>query len=870
MPIPIFALYGRVTNMQTRRHSGGAQRRKTRISKKAQCLRRAAATARIKSTGMFDNAKFDLALLTNILSGKFNGLITKIRELDTNDLHTHGVKFKHFIFTDLREAAYGVKALAGFMIAAGFDLRMANAPKQIRRGGRLVPTQHGETQLVVKEPVVGGCNGFAVLQSLPMWKNPLSVAVKKEILRVYNARPENINGELLRIIILDSKYKEGIDLFDVRYVHLLEPQIATSDLKQAVGRATRYCGQRGLRFIPRRGWKLDVFTYRTELPGRAPFGDTSTQKVDAHELMLSHSGLDLALLRSTEEISQLAIRTAVDYDLNANINKFALTPQVGGAVALTPRTLERCKTRKNELFPYTRKTMESLARRMHLRVPAGSKRAYFCELLRKYPEYMAALNSAGSYETPRKAPRAPPPTPTSRDDIDLEAAARRSFPAFQTAIRRMYGAFAWDAPVVASGCDAVAAARHGAPVTFTRTQDFVRHYLTPASPFKGLLAWHSVGTGKTCMAVAATGAFEAAGYKILWVTRNALMSDVYKNIFGAVCSLPIAAAIADGAVVPEDLKAAKKMLSRAWFPPISYRMFQNALERKNELGRALWGAQPRDPLRRVFLVMDEIHKLRDGDLSPAEAADFATIQRFIHDSYSASGEDSVRVLLMTATPITDSPDELFDILNTLIPTARNRLVSFDAFRERFTSSDGAITEAGATYFQERAKGLISYLNREQDPTTFAQPTFHTVSVAAGAAPVPDIDDLVARCLAGAPPLTVADESACDEVTALSAIKRRTEAQTRRLKTARKECRAARAATKKAARARRAAASKCYTAEKKKFRSAGNSQIAEIAKCLGERDAAGEFPERAAFLEALATAPRTPESISTTDAVYRLV
>ena len=42
------------------------------------------------------------------------------------------------------------------------------------------------------------------------------------------------------------------------------------------------------------------------------------------------------------------------------------------------------------------------------------------------------------------------------------------------------------------------------------------------------------------MAVAAaTTHFEQAGYTILWVTRNALMADVYKNIFGAVCSIPI-------------------------------------------------------------------------------------------------------------------------------------------------------------------------------------------------------------------------------------------------------------------------------------------------------------------------------------------
>jgi hypothetical protein len=845
-----------------RRRRGGA--RKTRISKKAQCLRRAAASARIGATGMMNSVKFDPTSLTSVLSGKFTSLIAKIRELDSRDLRAHGTMYKHFVFTDLREAAYGVKALAGFMIAAGYDLRMANVPKMIRRGGRLVPTQHGETQLVEKDAVAGGSNGFAILQSLPLWKNPLSVVAKKEILRVYNARPDNINGELLRIIVLDSKYKEGIDLFDVRYVHLLEPQLATSDLKQAVGRATRYCGQRGLRFVPNRGWTLDVYVYRTEFPGRAPFSDAPrTQKIDAHELLLAHSGLDLALLRATDEITQLAIRTAVDYDLNAKINAFAITEQTGGGnnsdavrnvAALTPRTLTHCKKRKNKQFPYTRKIMESVARRMGLSVPAGAKRANYCDLLRQNPQYLQVLMGASL-----PLPRAPRPTPS----LNLRTAARASFSEFQTMIHRDYGEFAWSAPVVASGCDVVAAAKYGAPVNFTPTQNFVRHYLTPASPFKGLLAWHSVGTGKTCMAVAATGAFEAAGYKILWVTRNALMADVYKNIFGAVCSLPIAAAIADGATVPEDLRAAKKMLSSAWLPPISYRMFQNALEGKNELGRALAAAQPRDPLRRVFLVMDEIHKLRDGDLAPAEAADFATIQRYIHASYAASGDESVRVLLMTATPITDKPEELFDILNTLIPVPRDRLMSFDDFRARFTTPAGSIDDEGVTYFQARAKGLISYLNRSQDPTTFAQPRFHTVQVAAGATHVPDVDELVTRCLAGTAPRVTGADDPCDAVAALKAVKRRDVAQSRRLKEARAAC----AATKKAARTRRAAAGKCYTAEKKKFKDAAKTQLGEAARCLGARGAA-EFPDRAAFLAAFdAPAAATPAtSIASADAV----
>jgi hypothetical protein len=50
---------------------------------------------------------------------------------------------------------------------------------------------------------------------------------------------------------------------------------------------------------------------------------------------------------------------------------------------------------------------------------------------------------------------------------------------------------------------------------------------------KGILLYHSVGTGKTCTAIAAaTRNFEPADYTILWVTRTTL-----KNNIGKICSI---------------------------------------------------------------------------------------------------------------------------------------------------------------------------------------------------------------------------------------------------------------------------------------------------------------------------------------------
>jgi hypothetical protein len=713
-------------------------------------------------------------------SAKFAAILAKIRDLDAADMAAHGTLFKHFIFTDIRESAYGVKALASNLIAAGFDFRMGLKEKFIRRGGHLVKTSGGDTVYLEKPATPNGSNGFAVLQSLPLWKNPLSVTTKKAILKAFNQRPENVHGEHLRIIVLDSKFKEGIDLFDVKYVHLVEPAIASSDLKQAVGRATRFCGQKGLPFLPRRGWPLHVFLYSAQLPNRAPFlleDAAVAPTVDAHELMMAKSGLDVALLNLTKELTILAIRSAVDYDLTYKINNFKIEEALleGGAEEgvvvevqqgggrriyalkeMSADMMARCATRKSRLFPFTVEQLRAAALRMGLRAPVSGKRELYCKHMVDSPAYFKHLMETYPYvpRAPRK-PAAPnafpapkPPSPVAavkRTLADLKALPHDKF---QEGVAQLYTKFKWESPVVKNGCESTALGAQGQPVTFSRTQDFVRHYLTPSSPFKGLLAWHSVGTGKTCMAVAAaTTEFEKAGYTILWVTRNSLMSDVYKNIFGAVCSIPIMEAVKGGKVIPEDLSKAKRMLSRAWTAPISYRTFQNALEQKNELGRMLYAKNKTDPLHKTFLIMDEVHKLQDGDLSASEAADFKTIQRFLQKSYAVSGDDSVRPLLMTATPISDTPKELFEILNTLIAEPADRLMDFPAFREMYADEKGAISSAGAAYFQERAKGLISYLNREFDPTTFSQPLFETIHVPIKDTPVPAAGDVVAKCLA---------------------------------------------------------------------------------------------------------------------------
>jgi hypothetical protein len=64
--------------------------------------------------------------------------------------------------------------------------------------------------------------------------------------RLFNDHKRNANGELARIMVLGSGRKEGISLFDVKYVHMMEPQISETNKTQIIGRAVRRCGHTGL------------------------------------------------------------------------------------------------------------------------------------------------------------------------------------------------------------------------------------------------------------------------------------------------------------------------------------------------------------------------------------------------------------------------------------------------------------------------------------------------------------------------------------------------------------------------------------------------------------------------------------------------
>lgn len=561
---------------------------KNGLSQKADCIRQVMNWSNMKHTHIFGKTNFDVDSVLEDLpknSPKLQRILEHIRELDNRDMKKHKKVFKHMIFSDVTKRGFGAKIVAAGLTAYGW--------------------KHAyNSDFIIKT----GDKHFAVLASTQLYSKPITVEFKKQLLTKFNKRPDNVYGEKIRVIVLDSGYKEGIDLFDVKYVHLFEPTLTYADQMQAIGRATRLCGQKGLAFEDNVGWPLQVFRYEHV--------DPLTNKM-SFELIEAESSLDSRYINLTLDMERICMKNAIDQQFTQNIHK-------GGS------SLDKYK---------------------------------------------------------------------------------------------------WTKVEKKNGCVAGHSKNNNPKFDYTPSQKFIRDYFQPDANIKGLFLWHSLGSGKTCTAIAcASHSWEAEGYTIMWVTRGTLRSDVYKNMFEQSCVDRIRDM--DPNDIPDELPKRRKLLSKSWLPPISFKQFTNMLERKNNLYNFLLKRNGfSDPIRRTLIIIDEAHLMFSPTMKEREKPDVNLLQSWINNSQKSSGKESVRLLLMSATPITDNPFNYIRLLNLTASNKEQLPEDPTEFTKQFLNSDTLMfTKSGETAFGNAITKRVSYLNRMKDVSQFAQPIIKDIKV----------------------------------------------------------------------------------------------------------------------------------------------
>ena len=317
--------------------------------------------------------------------------------------------------------------------------------------------------------------------------------------------------------------------------------------------------------------------------------------------------------------------------------------------------------------------------------------------------------------------------PSETDSLSV----KQSYLNLKRIIKRDFSEYKWDKIKMENLCEETKQtepAQQKQQMNYTNTQSFISEYFTPSLYNRGMLLWHSVGTGKTCTAVlTASKSFEREQYTIIWVTRSTLINDIWKNMFSQVCNKNVREMM-EFKPLPAELNKQKKWLSASWkIPPLSYKQFTNLVSKKNKFYKMLEKINGTvDPLRKTLIIIDEAHKLYgESDLLATEQPNMTELHLSLMNSYAVSGENSAKLLLMTATPITKDPMELLKLLNLCRPIEDQFPENYFAFKQKYLNSEG-IFEANRLKFLNKIAGYVSYLDRSNDIRQFSQPKLHYV------------------------------------------------------------------------------------------------------------------------------------------------
>jgi hypothetical protein len=246
--------------------------------------------------------------------------------------------------------------------------------------------------------------------------------------------------------------------------------------------------------------------------------------------------------------------------------------------------------------------------------------------------------------------------------------------------------------------------------TLMRHQRFVKAYMSPGTGYNGMLLVHAVGWGKTCSAITVAEMYRSIMRKPALVLTKVNVRAEFENELGNAdlatwsaqqgWALPLGCGGAQYQRVvamvkeadPRRVKEALDKITARNYKFSGYEEFSNEAER-------LWAAGGEAAVRAEYsdrvIVVDEAHNLR-ADNKYKRSADLLTK---VVEMCS-----NVKLLLLSATPMFDKPQEIAYLLNLLRLNDGRSVVDASKL---FDADGGLVDEAG---LESMAQGYVSFVH----------------------------------------------------------------------------------------------------------------------------------------------------------------
>jgi hypothetical protein len=164
------------------------------------------------------------------------------------------------------------------------------------------------------------------------FRGGMDYAMKKNIIRVFNSK-ENVHGQLIRVIFVTQAAAEGISLYNLRQIHIMEPHWDNVMIEQVIGRGFRLLAHKYIDDPDER--EINVFRYFTVRPQKEVLdtwasnhglGDSyyaNLETINDGAMMADHMIQSIADKKDIFrlKLNDIRIKVAVDCYLNHEYNK---------------------------------------------------------------------------------------------------------------------------------------------------------------------------------------------------------------------------------------------------------------------------------------------------------------------------------------------------------------------------------------------------------------------------------------------------------------------------------------------------------------------------------------------------------------------
>ena len=261
-------------------------------------------------------------------------------------------------------------------------------------------------------------------------------------------------------------------------------------------------------------------------------------------------------------------------------------------------------------------------------------------------------------------------------------------------------------------------------------QKFIKTFLSPNTPYNGCLLFHGVGVGKTCSSISVAEGFipelEKINKKVYILLNPSIKENFAKNIFNikkveagkpnAQCTRSTYINRVKRYRTLDQLKSRVDKIISKKYEFLGYQQFANMINKIEESIKRKTGDKYliqrifKERIKRLFsdtvMIIDEAHNIKEG-------AELSKILPPILEKVVKIA-DGMKLLLLTATPMFDTPSEIVGLINLLLLNDKKPILKRD---EVFDGKDNIKMPNGKDLLIHKTRGYISYM-RGENPLAF--------------------------------------------------------------------------------------------------------------------------------------------------------